>query len=85
MSAKIEDIEKMSIEDVIKNHDKEAVNTVVGVSFWLEIYNNKKNELLVEEQRKLNKQMLLYTKAMTIMTVIVVAATIATLVITLAR
>ena len=83
MSAKIKEIENMSIEEVIKNHDDVASSTCVGVSFWLDIYNNKKNELLVEEQRKLNRQMLNYTKAMTFMTIVVVLATIASLIITL--
>jgi hypothetical protein len=85
MSAKIKEIEEMSIDEVIENHDRESMNTVVGVDFWLGIYNNKKNELLIEEQRKLNKQMLLYTKAMTIMTVIVVIATIVSLVMTIIK
>lgn len=85
MSAKLKDIEKMTLDEIIKIYDEEAQYASGGISFWLDVYNNKKNELAIEEQKKLNKQMLVYTKAMTFMTVVVVLATIISLYLTVIK
>lgn len=75
MSEKLKEIESMTVEEVIKHYDDTASHTSVGLSFWQEIYNNKKQEENNYELRKINIQMLKYTKIMTILTVIVVIAT----------
>jgi hypothetical protein len=76
MSAKLKVIDEMTLDEIIKNYDDEAPYSSGGISFWLDVYNNKKNELVMDEQKKINKQMLSYTKAMTFMTIIVLVATL---------
>lgn len=69
----------MSLEEAMRNYDKVAESSSVGVAFWLDVYNMKKQEQINEDMRKINKQMLRYTKIMTILTVVVVIATVITL------
>ncbi|PXV88428.1 hypothetical protein C8E03_108155 [Lachnotalea glycerini] len=81
MSRKIEDIEKMSLQEVAENYNDVARYTAEALSTWQQIYFIKKQEQINEQAQKINNQMLLYTKTMTILTIVVVIATIASLLI----
>lgn len=80
MGHSIQDIEKMTIDEVANYYNKVALNTVEALSTWQQIYFLKKQEESNKQLSKINKQMLMYTKAMTIMTIIVVVATIINLI-----
>jgi|GEM_PF-3580676 len=83
MSIEIGVIEKMSLEEVAKKYNEIAGSTSNSLSTWQQIYFIKKQEQANDEMRTINKQMLMYTKVMTILTVVVALATIITLVVVL--
>ncbi len=70
----LEDIEKMSDEEIKKIFDDKAKTTSAGTAMWWDIYVGK-------QQDNLNKAMLKYTKKMFYLTVAVVIATIISLII----
>jgi len=69
MSQTIEQLSKLSDDEIISLHDKAANNTVVGVQFYLDEINRR-------EQNKQTKLMLKYTKYMLWLTILVTFLTI---------
>lgn len=72
---KLEDIINMSEEELIKRHNKMTNYSPDGSFYLREYYRRQANKLNLQTS-ELNKKMLKYTKWMTIMTFIVMVATI---------
>lgn len=81
MSMKIEEIEKLTLDEVKKNYNEHAVSTCEGLASWQTIYNMKKQDELNSQLKGINEKILSYTKWMTILTLIVFLATIANVII----
>ena len=73
MSETLECLRSMTETDLIKKHDQQASHTQVGVNLYLQELERRDNE-------KIAKSMLSYTKWITLMTLVVLLATIANLI-----
>lgn len=69
MSRTLEQLRKMSTQELVTEHDRIAKSTQVGISYYLE-------ELSRRERDKQTETMLSYTKAILLLTVVVTIATI---------
>jgi len=69
MSQSIEQLRKLTDDEIIALHDRVANNTVVGVQFFLDEINRR-------EQNKQTDLMVKYTKQMLWLTVFVAALTV---------
>lgn len=73
---KIEDIEKMSLNEIKVQFDEVAQYTTDALSTWQKIYEWKQQELLNNRLEKINNNMLRLTVVVTILTGINVIAAI---------
>lgn len=80
---KIEDIEKMTLEDVKKMFNYSAEHVVDSLDFWEKIYEWKQQDLLNQRLEKINSSMLTLTKIVTVLTAINVVVAIISVVINL--
>ncbi|MEC4183307.1 hypothetical protein VJ918_00615 [Adlercreutzia sp. R21] len=69
MSLTYRELRKISDEELIDQHDKEAKYTVVGTSYYLE-------ELARRDSQRVNDSMLRCTKWITVMTAVMLLATV---------
>lgn len=72
---KIETLRSMSDEQLIQEHDKVAIHSQTGVSYYLEELSRRKFE-------RQNETMLSYTKSIKFMTCVVTIATLVNLLLT---
>lgn len=68
MSYTINQLRSMTDEELIIEHDKTSKGTLMGVSYYLEELSRRTNE-------RLSTSMLNYTKAITILTIVITIAT----------
>lgn len=76
MSQSIEQLRKLTDDEVIALHDRAANNTDVGVQFFLDEINRREQNKQTELMVKFTKQILRLTIIITILTVINVVAVI---------
>lgn len=76
MSLKLKELRKLNDEQLIERYDESAKHTSVGLNYYTEELNRRSNE-------KTNKIMIRCTIWITIMTVVMLIATMANLVITI--
>jgi len=69
MAHSIEELKKLSDDELIRKHDEEAKNTVVGTQYYVD-------EIRYREQAKLTSVMLRLTVAIFVLTGIVTVATL---------
>ena len=74
MSQSIEQLRKLSDEEVIELHDRVATNTSVGVQFYLDEIHRREQNKQTDVMVKYTKQILLLTIAIGILTFINVVA-----------
>lgn len=67
---KIEDIEKMTLEEVKEQFNNSARHTVDSLSSWEKIYEWKQQDMLNQRLEKINQSMLTLTKIVTVLTAI---------------
>lgn len=78
MSVSYQNLQKMTVEQLIAKHDEVAVSTSVGINYYLE-------ELQRRQIENSNKVMVRCTIAITFMTAIMLLATVANVVIAVLR
>lgn len=66
----IEDIEKMTLDDVRKEYDRISQSTTNSLSTWQKIYEWKQQDLLNQRLENINISMLKLTKIVTVLTAI---------------
>lgn len=74
---KIEDIEKMSLEEVKERYNDISKNTSNSLSTWEKIYEWKQQDLLNQRLEKINVSMIRLTRIVTILTAVNVVAAVA--------
>ena len=74
MSQSIEELRKLSDDDVIALHDRVAQNTQVGVQFYLDEINRREQNKQTDLMVKYTKQILQLTIMVAVLTVINVIA-----------
>lgn len=78
MSYTYKELRSLDDEQLIAEHDRHAENTCVGVNYYLE-------ELSRRDSERVNKSMLRCTRWMTVMTAVVLIATIVNVIIAFFR
>lgn len=73
---KIEDIEKMTLEEVKERFNNSAEHTVDSLSMWEKIYEWKHQNMLNQRLERINNSMLTLTKIVTALTAINVVVAI---------
>lgn len=66
----IEDIEKLTLDDVRKEYDRISQSTTNSLSTWQKIYEWKQQDLLNQRLENINISMLKLTKIVTVLTAI---------------
>lgn len=69
MASSMKELRALTDDELIKQHDRLAANTAIGVNYYL-------NELRARQQSKINEEMRSLTKRIYWLTVIVTFATI---------
>lgn len=78
MSLTYRELRKISDDELIDQHDKESKYTVVGTGYYLE-------ELARRDSQRVNDSMLRCTRWITVMTAVMLLATVANVLIALFR
>ena len=79
----IEDIEKMTLDDVRKEYDRISQSTANSLGTWQKIYEWKQQDLLNQRLEKINISMLKLTKIVTILTAVNVIVAVISVVVNL--
>jgi len=75
----IQDMNKMSMEEIKTKVNEQLTHCSGSLSTWLEYYLSRKQDETNDQLEKINRQMLIYTKVTVVLTIIVTITTIISL------